>query len=457
MSRQRTRRALILACAAVVGITAVAYAHTALRRSEPAEDARLEEPPTAVTLSFTTAVDARLARVQLLRPDGGSVSLDSLRTGETDSIVVAPIAETLAAAEYTVVWQVVGSDGHPVRGQFAFVVDPQQSEQPQAPPQPEPESPPIPVSDLPDPATDVQAPSYVAARWLTFTTLLVVIGAVVFRALVLEPVRRRSSLPSGGAADVAAARAAALGRGAAAFLVLGAGVRLLLQARALDMGGDTMAALRVMLLDTPWGWGWLLQVGAALLVLGGFQRATRDPRRGWGVAAIAALALAFTPALSGHAAAVEGLGPVAVVLDGAHVLGASAWLGTLLVLLLAGVPAALAQGGPAGRGMVADLVNRFSPLALVFAGFVAATGVAAAVIHLAALSELWGTAYGRTLLVKVGLVAIVILLGAYNWRRVRPTLTEAGPARLRRSAALELIAAAAILLATSILVATPTP
>ena len=49
----------------------------------------------------------------------------------------------------------------------------------------------------------------------------------------------------------------------------------------------------------------------------------------------AVLALAFTPALSGHAVATSAL---AVVSDGLHVLSAGGWLGTLLLMVVAGLP-----------------------------------------------------------------------------------------------------------------------
>jgi copper transport protein len=80
-----------------------------------------------------------------------------------------------------------------------------------------------------------------------------------------------------------------------------------------------------------------------------------------------------------------------------------------------------------------------------------------AVLHLDALNQLWTTGYGRTLLLKIGTVALVAAVGAWNWRAVRPRLSATGPGPLRRSAPLELLAAAIVLALTAVLVATPTP
>ncbi len=149
---------------------------------------------------------------------------------------------------------------------------------------------------------------------------------------------------------------------------------------------------------------------------------------------------------------------LAVVADTLHVLTAAGWIGSLAVTLLAGIPAALAVEGPQRGRLVADVVRTFSPSALACAGMLAFTGVIAARFHVGTLAALTGTAYGRTLLLKLALVALVLTAGAYNWRKVRPSLgTEAAAAHLVRSAALELTIALLVLIVTAILVALPTP
>jgi len=61
-------------------------------------------------------------------------------------------------------------------------------------------------------------------------------------------------------------------------------------------------------------------------------------------------------------------------------------------------------------------------------------------------------------MVKLVFVLIVVLLGAWNWRRVRPTLgTEGTEETIRRSATMELAFAALVLIATSVLVTLPSP
>ena len=236
-------------------------------------------------------------------------------------------------------------------------------------------------------------------------------------------------------------------------------LRLYAQSVALNGAGGALdvGRLSAMLTRTVWGWGWLLQAAGTAIVLGGFWSARGGGMVGWGIALLGAVALAFSPALSGHAAAAEPA-TLAVLSDGLHVLGAGGWLGSLLFVVIVGLPAAL-RLDPQRRGpTVAALINAFSPTALLFAGVVTVTGVFAAWLHLGGFAELWGSGYGRTLLLKVGLLSVVFGTGAYNWRRVRPALgTARAASHLRRSATLELTAGALVLIVTAFLVATPPP
>jgi copper transport protein len=452
----RKRIALLLS-ALLLSVALPIAAHTALRSSVPAHDAHVQEPPTELLLTFTTAVEPSLARVELLDADSSSQPLGTLRAGATSSDLVAPVVARLPAGAYTVRWQVLGSDGHPVRGRVAFTVDPPADTLPPV----APDTGAIPgtaAGDQPVPP-DVGSPSYVAARWLTFAALVSLIGAAAFYWLVLTPSLRRDPSVQPVARD-AAERAALLGRGAAFFLILASIVRLLLQTQVVGGIADTDALMQRLILGTSWGHGWLLQISGALVGLVGFQLALRRQVAGWILAAACTMEVAIGAAMSGHAAALDNLTFVAIAADSVHVLAASVWLGTLLVLMSAGLPAALRDERPgAGRlSSVALLVSTFSPRALVAAGITAATGTIGAILHLPNVAALWNSDYGVTLLLKLAAVFLVVGLGAYNWQRVRPGLEAGADTRhLRSSARLELLGAALVLLITSVLVALPTP
>jgi putative copper export protein len=110
--------------------------------------------------------------------------------------------------------------------------------------------------------------------------------------------------------------------------------------------------------------------------------------------------------------------------------------------------ACLCAGTEAEReSTVAEMVHRFSTLALFGAALLGVTGVTTAWIHLKHLKALWTTPYGYALDAKLVVVAIVALLGAWNWRRVGPALGNDGCAKIiRRTASVELMFTVGVLL-----------
>jgi putative copper export protein len=143
-----------------------------------------------------------------------------------------------------------------------------------------------------------------------------------------------------------------------------------------------------------------------------------------------------------------------------HVLAASTWIGTLLVLTIVGIHGVMRSATASAERalLVSDLVNSFSPLALTAATILVITGVTTAWLHLKRISALWTTSYGIALLVKLVLVAMVAVLGAWNWKRVRPSLGAEGTEEtIRRSATMELTIAGLVLIATAVLVTLPSP
>jgi putative copper export protein len=306
------------------------------------------------------------------------------------------------------------------------------------------------------------SPTDVAVRWLTFAALLSAVGSAGFERFVLRRLEKNHSDITGRFVADTRARTASLGFATAGVLVGAVIGRLGTQ--ILDMG-DTPVPMGVLVLDTGWGHGWLVELSAAILAVVGFQLArsqrtvgTRSVKDiGWPVATLAAAMLVIAPALSGHAISDEHHPALAVTADALHVLGAAGWMGMLLCVVLAALPAARRLGSDA-HSPFAALVTLFSDRALACGALLVASGTISAWLHLGSFSALWRSAYGVTLLVKLSLLIPLALLGAYNWRVVRPRLASAdGVTTLRRSATAELAIAAFVIAATAVLVGVATP
>lgn len=286
------------------------------------------------------------------------------------------------------------------------------------------------------------APAAAVLRWVAFVAASVTCGVTACHLLL------RGSL------GPAHQRPVGMMVGVAAWAVLLSAVgRMAQQALSFASAPSEVWSMVGVLLTTPWGWAWSAQcIAAALVVLQPAWIAA--PARGvartaWQVVLTGAIVLA--PAFQGHAIGAPQLAGLAVFADMLHLVAAGLWIGTLFVIMVALVP------GRDGAG-VARLITAFSPWALTSAATLGATGTFAAWLHVHELPFLWGSAYGRMVLLKVALVAVVAVFGAINWRRITPQLTQpGGVARLAASARTELMIAALVLAATAVLVATPLP
>lgn len=374
----------------------------------------------------------------------------------TDSrTVVAPVTRKLAPGSYQVVWRVSSLDGHPIRGSYAFQV---------SGPAGDPGGDVEPFSAATPPGDGREATGTTVAmggamgaifvRWLSFASIFLVIGAVTFRKLVLERLDRAGSDTF---VEIASTNAATLGLTAAIGSVLATLLKL-----ARESSDMPDVAVSTLLFGSGWGMAMFAHLLAALVAAGAFRSAhsakASTQRTAWTLALAAAVVLGLTPAFGGHAIAGDRAW-LAVPADVIHVIAGSAWLGTLAVILVVGIPAALKTPDDTRPGArVARVINVFSPLALICGGSVVATGVGSSVIRLSRLDALWTTPYGVILLIKLIFVLFLFAAGAWNWRRLKPRLTgDDAISPLRSSAWLEVLLSGIVLGFTAILVALELP
>ncbi|MDT8369056.1 MAG: CopD family protein [Longimicrobiales bacterium] len=286
-----------------------------------------------------------------------------------------------------------------------------------------------------------------AVGWLYFASVTLGVGAVVFHLAILP--RACRAVPSLDHARVAR-RVARVGAAAAAAIAAGLAGLLVRQAGELRFPGDPLSVGLDLVEGTPWWTAWSWGVAGCAVAVGGFTLAARGRGHGAWAAGVGLIPLVLLPGLTGHASDADA-GIVALVADALHVTAASAWIGGLGVLLLAG-------RGVAGRGAFVPLVRAFSPVAIASVTLLVASGALASWRIVQPWSAYWTTPYGRTLLLKVGLFGVVALFGLWNWRRGTPGAGDApdggGAAALRRSAAIEFTLAQIVLVVTAVLVRT---
>jgi copper transport protein len=489
-ARRRPQLAVALAAAALLAILlapAGASAHALLEGTSPQRGATLAQQPRMVTLRFSESVEGNFGAVRVF--DAAARRVDDGRTihpGGKASQLAVGLKPGLARGTYVATYRVISADSHPVSGGLVFSVG-----KPGAAAAPT-------VSDLigKSGAGPVTEAAFGVARGLAYLATALLLGGPAFLLAVWLPALRRSAAAHEswhGASAAFLRRLRRLLLAAAALGVAGAIAGIVLQgatAAATDAWSAIDPSVIGDVLGTRFGHVWALRV-VAFAVLGlaawlalralpepgataGLQRvalgagglaAPGPPRAALALGALAAAYVASAPALGGHASVTS---PVALLfgLDVLHVLAMSAWIGGLVVLL--GVLPAATRRLPASErsALLAAVLVRFSPIALLCVTVLLVTGTVQAFEHMSAWSQLLHTGFGRAVLIKVLLLAVLIALGAINRRRVLPRLRElaasaASPGAagrlLRRTLRAEVALVVAVLGVTAALVSYPPP
>src|SRR5256714_1126781 len=449
---RRTVLIALAAAAASLALPAAAWAHAALLQTTPVASRVVNVPPKQVLLRYSEAVEPRFAIVSVTNAAGDKETAGAPRRGPADPGTLRGAVKGLGEGWYLVYWRVISVDGHPVRGAFTFAVGPNAG--------------PAPQFVIPSVSETAATPRLVTARWLAFLSLMAAIGLFVLRIVVARPVvargpgtRLRSVTIAFGAASVLALLAIPV------YALLSTAEFAL---RSFWSFGALFPLVRV----SAFGRGWLdlelvfaLFVGAAAIAIW----LDRPERRQRSLAALIALAGALgaaaacllVPGLAGHAAQTSPRG-LSLAFDWFHLVAGSVWVGGLigLVVLAASLPVARRIAG------LVVCVPRFSNVAFVSVLVLIGAGTGSAVQHMPTLASFWQTSYGKSLLVKIALLAAALLLAAVNLLRNVPrfkafgTLPELGaPAAglLRRLVAGETLLVSGAALAAAVLSSLPPP
>ncbi|MEV5186289.1 copper resistance CopC/CopD family protein [Streptomyces werraensis] len=438
---------LLLAGAAPAG------AHAALRASDPEDGSVVRTAPTHITLTFTESVGLLEDSFRIYGPDNRRVHMEEPEhaAGAADTARAA-LPRDLDEGTYTVAWRVVSADSHPVSGAFTFSVG-----------KPSPTPPAAPQDHAEHPVTKSL---YDTGRYLAYIAAALLIGTAAFAALCRPP-------------DTGPLRAPLL-FGWWTLLVTTAG--LLVLRAPYEKGTSPSTALEVSTFpDTLGGRPGMALLARVLLLLTAalllpvLRR--RTPRTRVTAGGILSVSLALTWASAEHASAGIQV-PVAMTSSVLHLLAMAAWLGGLTALLLT---LHRAKTPPPH-----DTVARFSRLAFTSVTVLVVTGAYQSWRGLGSWSALMGTAYGRTLAVKLAATVFLLLAAALSRRwtalLARPAAAEErlpalvgapGPPpeprtthvttaepetlhrrALRRSVLAEVVVAVAVLLVTTVLTGT---
>ena len=431
--------------AAGLALPTAAQAHATLLGSSPDPGSVVAKPPPAVVLRFDQEVQPVAGGTDVVNSADQSVLGGAPHNAASDvRKLVIPLKPGLPDGDYTVRWRIVSTDGHIISGVLAFGVGTGR------PP--------------PQAATTESSPvdyPYLIARFAYFTGLMLLIGGAVYRLAVFAPVLRTMPDDRREMAELRESHRATQLFTLAAVLLLGGGwIALTRQGsevagvsfwEAFDHRGPVGSALQATRFGRVFGRG--IDVAAVFVVLlaaaSGIVRRSRTAAIVIGIPA-AALAVwaVIVPGLSGHAGD-PGKGALTVSVDALHVAAAAIWIGGVAQLVWVTPHATRGLTGQAQSAARSAIVRRFSAIALGCVVVIAVTGLVRALWEVSAVSQIWTTSYGQTLIAKTLLFAGLIGLGYRN----RGVL-DRFPA-IRRGASIELVLMAALMAAVALLTNLP--
>ncbi|BDD73468.1 copper resistance CopC/CopD family protein [Streptomyces violaceoruber] len=406
--RLRTLVLLLLAaaCALLAG-AGPASAHAALTGSDPREGAVVDKAPAQVSLTFSESVSMDDDSLRVLDPRGERVD-DGKPSGTGGATYSVKLHAGLPDGTYTVTYQVVSADSHPVAGAYTFSVG-------------APSETSVAVSGQSAGGGFVGG-LYGVGRYVSYTGFAVLVGGAAF---VL------ACWPRGSGVRVLQ-RVVVSG-----WLALTAATLLLLLLRGSYTGSGKFADVFDLnllgeVLQTKPGAALvsrlLLLAAAALFIavlFGAYDKREDEEKRDltFGLAvggSVVAAGLAATWAMSEHASVGLQAG-LAMPVDVVHLIAVATWLGGLTALLVA------LYRGPADTPVPALAVRRFSRVAFGSVIALVVTGTYQSWRQLGSWTAFTDTRYGQLLLVKIGLVAVLVGVAHFS-RRWTAQLAEAAPA-----------------------------
>jgi copper transport protein len=393
-------RNLVLLLLAVTGMlfagAGTASAHAALTGSDPSSGVVVDKAPTQISLTFSEKVSTNDDSLRVLNPKGKRVDVGkpSNISGTTYAIQVR---SGLPDGTYTVAWQVVSADSHPVAGAFTFSVG-------------APSKTTVSVSDQ-DVGGGLVGGLYGFGRYMSYAGFIVMVGGAAFilacwqRGAGVRALQRL--VVSGWVSLTAATLWLLLLRGS--YTTTGKfgdifDLNLLGQVLQTKTGAALVSRL-------------LLLAAAALFIavlFGAYDKREDEEKRDltFGLAiggGVVAAGLAASWAMAEHAS--TGLQPgIAMPVDVVHLLAVATWLGGLSALLVA------LYRAPSDNLVGRTAVQNFSRIAFGSVLALVATGIYQSWRQLGSWSAFTDTGYGQLLLVKIGLVALLIGIASISRR-----------------------------------------
>jgi copper transport protein len=393
-----------------------AYAHAFTIRSDPSPSQSLPTPPTKVDVYFSEPIDLRYSAIKVLDAGGKQVDNNDERNigGDPASLGVTLPSSGLKDGVYTVSTKVLSAtDGHVVDNAFVFGIGQTT----------------IPSGQHLNAQFGSQSQLYIPnaiARFPAYVGQVLVVGAAFASIWIWKPFSKVRWLN-----DTIAPLRKRIDRSLIILMVIGSAILVvsdfgIIYVQASDLGTGINEAI-----GTKFGSVWVMRTIESFILLafslGIYLKRVRksafsiSPSKEE-VASLLVIGLAIlaTTTLIGHGATSGQLLPIAI--DFIHNLAASLWIGGIIYLAFIVAPTiksadTLEENVKAST--LSIIIPRFSTIPVTILGVIVVTGPFLLYFIENNLDVTLASLYGKWLIIKLSLAAIMIAIGGYNQRIIQ--------------------------------------
>ena len=384
-----------------------AYAHAFVIGSDPAPSQSLPAPPTKVDVHLSEPVDIHYSSIKVLDSNGKQIDKkdDHYINGDHTTLSVT-LPPGIKDGIYTVSTKMLSeTDGHVTENAFVFGVG--QATIPKGI-----------ASGGNSQSSQLYLPEAIA-RFPTLVGQVIVVGGAFATLWLWKPVTTINWFP-----DAIKEIRRVIDKRIAIMMIIGSVIlvasdfgMIYAEAKSLDVGiADAIA--------TKFGAVWIVRLVTSFVLIslsavlfrnqGKNQGIITQKRIICGVLGVGLIAL-LTTSVIGHGAAINPAS-IPILIDFIHNVAASLWIGGVIYLAFVVVPAVKRSqtDGYVTASLISLLIPRFSTIPVVILGTIIITGPFLLYLLEPNLALTLASLYGKALIAKILLAAVMIGIGAYN-------------------------------------------
>ena len=386
------------------------YAHAFTIKSDPSPSQSIPKSPSKVDVYFSEPVDLRYSKLMIIDASGKQVDNKDahyINGDQTALSVSLPLG--LKDGVYTVSTKVLSAaDGHVVDSAFVFGVG---------------------EAVIPSQAsstTNVQSQLYIPnaiARFPALVGQVMVVGAAFSTLWLWRPISKIRWLK-----DMLAETRSKIDRNLIVLMLIGSIILVASDFGIIYVQANSINAGILEAMGTKFGTVWIARTIESFILLAislaMFRKVTKkmpkslvaSPSKGEIISILTVgLTILATTSLIGHGAANGQLLPITI--DFIHNLAASLWIGGILYIGFIVVPKlrdAVGLEEYVKTSTLSILIPRFSTVPVIILGVIVITGPFLLYMLESNLDLTLASLYGKWLIIKLSLAAVMIALGGYN-------------------------------------------